>query len=264
MFPAPTLPYPMIQQTEAIVLGARRFSESSKIVTLYTRESGRMGVMARGAMRPKNKFGASLQPLSYISAVIYIKEGRELQNISAAESVRRFPGLWGNLERMATGLEIVELVNASVHGEDRNEALFLSIVEGLGGLNDEHNDPALLSLWFMNRLAESLGYAVRTEGCGVCDEEASVAEEGGVVYSIPVGAPLCAEHREAAGYRVIARDSFSLLRDLTACEARDAGKLKVERKAAMELRDVLSSFLRYHVDGLRRLRAGEVSAALLS
>lgn len=232
-------------------------------MTLYTRESGKMGVMARGAMRPKNKFGASLQPLSYVSTVIYIKEGRELQNISAAESVRRFPKLWGNLERMAAGLEIVELVNASVHGEDRNEELFLSIVNALDALNSEENDPALLSLWFMNRLAELLGYAVRTEGCGVCDEEASVTESGGVVYSIPAGAPLCAEHRDAAGYRMIASDSFALLRDLTGCDAHDAGRLRAERKSTMELRDVLNGFLRYHVDGLRRLRVGEVSAALL-
>lgn len=253
----------MIQQTEAVVLGARRFSETSKIVTLYTRESGKMSVMARGAMRPKNKFGSSLQPLAYVATVIYVKEGRELQNIASAESVRRFSRLWGNLERMATGLEMVELVNASVHGEDRNENLFLSLVEGLDGLNDVTNDPTLLSLWFMNRLAESLGYAVRTEGCGVCDEEASTADGGGVTYSIPAGAPLCAEHRDAAGYRMIASDSFALLRDLVACPAQDAGRLRVERKATMELREVLNGFLRYHVDGLRRLRAANVSAALL-
>lgn len=253
----------MIHQTEAVVLGARRFSETSKIVTLYTRQSGKMSVMARGAMRPKNKFGSSLQPLSYVSTVIYVKEGRELQNIASAEAVRRFSRLWGSLERMAAGLEMVELVNASVHGEDRNEDLFLSLVEGLDGLNDETNDPVLLSLWFMNRLADSLGYAVRTEGCGVCDEEASVADGGGVIYSIPAGAPLCAEHRDAAGYRMIASDSFALLRDLVACRAQDAGRMQVERKAAMELRDVLNGFLRYHVDGLRRLRAGSVSAAIL-
>lgn len=253
----------MIRKTEAIVLGARRFSESSKIVTLYTRDMGRMSVMARGAMRLKNRFGASLQPLSYVSTVIYVKEGRELQNISSAEPVRRFSRLSGSLERMAAGLEVVELVNASIHGEDRNEELFLSIVEAMIALNDPDTDPFSISLWFMNRLAETLGYAMQTEGCGVCSEEASVTEEGSVVYSIPAGAPLCAEHRGAAGYRMIASDSFTLMRFLKTCTAMEAGGTKTGRAVTMELRDILRGFLRYHVDGLRKLRAGEISASLL-
>ena len=253
----------MILQTEAIVLGARRYSESSKIVTLYTRDTGRMAVIARGAMRPKNRFGAALQPLSYVSAVIYVKEGRDLQNISSAESVRRFSKLSGSLERMAAGLEIVELVNASIHGEDRNEYLFLSIVEALDSLNEPTADPLLVSVWFMNRLAGSLGYAVRTEGCGVCDEETSATEKGSVVYSVSAGAPLCAEHRNASGYRLIAADTFSLMRRLNDCSAVEAGLMEFDRTSSMELRDILHGFLRYHVDGLRKLRAGAVSAALL-
>lgn len=252
----------MIEQTEAIVLGARRFSESSKIVTLFTRSMGRVAVIARGAMRPKNKFGAALQPFSYVDAIIYMKEGRELQNISSAESVRRFSKIGGNLERMSAGLEVVELVNASVHGQEPNEELFTSIVAALDALNAPETNPTLVALWFMNRLAEVLGYGIRTEGCGVCDEDTGLVAEKGVAYSIPAGAPLCAEHRSAAGYRMIPSDSFTLLRFLCRCEAEDAGRLEADARSLTELRDVLLGFLRYHVDGLRRLRAGEVSAAL--
>ena len=252
----------MIEQTEAIVLGARRFSESSKIVTLYTRQMGKIGVIARGAMRPKNKFGAALQPLSYVDTVIYVKEGRDLQNISSAESVRRFPKISGDLDRMVSALEIVELVNASVHGQDCNEELFETIVAALDGLNDPQTEPELVALWFMNRLAHTLGYGVRTKGCGICDEEANVMENGSVAYSIPAGAPLCAEHRDAAGYRMIPSDSFTILRLLSVSSAREIGCFDVSRKSLSELHDVLIGFLRYHVDGLRKLRVGEVSASL--
>ena len=252
----------MIEETEAIVLGTRRFSESSKIVTLFTRNLGKIGVVARGAMRPKNKFGAALQSFSYVDTVIYVKEGRELQNISSAESVRRFSKISSSLERMSAGLEIVELVNASIHGEDRNEELFDAIVAALDALNDPETEPSLVSLWFMNRLANVLGYGVRTEGCGVCDEEADLIAEKGAAYSIAAGAPLCAEHRDAVGYRMIPSDSFTLLRLLGQSEAKEAGKFEASQKSLMELHDVLISFLRYHVDGLRRLRAGEVAAAM--
>ena len=97
----------------------------------------------------------------------------------------------------------------------------------------------------------------------MCDEEASVTEGGKVVYSIPAGAPMCAEHRNGVGYRMIASDSFALMRSLKTCDAMEAGSLKVERNISKELKDVLNGFLRYHVDGLRKLKAGEVSASLL-
>ena len=253
----------MIEQTEAIVLGARRFSESSKIVTLFTRNLGKIGVVARGAMRPKNKFGAALQPLSYVDSVIYVKEGRELQNISSAESVRRFPKISRDLERLSSGLEIVELVNAAVHGEDRNEELFDAIISALDALNDPDTKPSLVAIWFMGRLADVLGYGVRTEGCGVCDEDAGVAEHGGVAYSIPAGAPLCAEHRNAAGYRMIPSNSFTILGLLSQLDASSAGLLNADQKSLTELHDVLVGFLRYHVDGLRRLKVSGVTATLL-
>lgn len=253
----------MIEQTEAIVLGARRFSESSKIVTLYTRNVGKMAVIAKGAMRPKNKFGASLQPFSYVSAVIYVKEGRDLQIISSSESVKRFAKISGDLDRMTAGLEIVELVNASVHGEDRNDTLFDATVAALDALNKPETDPAVVSLWFMSRLASALGYAVRVDGCGVCDERTGMTEDGGVAYSIPTGAPLCAEHRDQIGYRSIRRESFAVLEALDRCLPDDPSFTHVNRAVALELRDVLLGFLRYHVDGLRKLRVGGVASAML-
>ncbi len=121
--------------------------------------------------------------------------GRGLQNIASAESVRRFSKISGSLERMSAGLEIVELVNASIHGEDQNEELFDAIVSALDALNNPQTEPSLISLWFMNRLADVLGYRVRTEGCGVCDEEAGLIAEKGAAYSIAFGAPLAGARR---------------------------------------------------------------------
>ena len=83
----------MISTSEAIVLQTRRFSESSKIVTLYTRVHGKQSVIARGALQAKSKFGSVLQPMAFLSTTIYRKEGRDLHNLSAAETIERFPML---------------------------------------------------------------------------------------------------------------------------------------------------------------------------
>ncbi|UCD23936.1 MAG: recombination protein O N-terminal domain-containing protein, partial [Gemmatimonadota bacterium] len=67
--------------TPAVVLHAFKYSESSKIVRLATEDLGVQSVIAKGAMRPKSKFGARLQVLSGGVAQIYTKPNRELHTL---------------------------------------------------------------------------------------------------------------------------------------------------------------------------------------
>lgn len=251
----------MIVKTQAVVLQARKFRESSRIVTLYTREYGKIGVMARGVVRPKSKYGPSLQPMSYITVVIYRKEGRELQNLSVAEPVERFGVLTSSLERMTAGMAIVEIVNAVMHDEDRNEPLFDAVITALELLNREEADPSLVHAWFLIQLATQLGYAIRTDTCGICDEP--LVTDGIVPYSLSVGAPLCAEHRESLAHRPLPADAFVLLCALCQADSDHLPELRPDPRAALELIDTLTLFIRYHVEGLRRLKVGSVSAKVL-
>ena len=89
--------------TPAIVLSAMRYGETSKIVRLATREHGVQSAIAKGALRPKSSFGASLQPLSRGTAHYLSKEHRELHILTGFElaelhaQVARHRA--GNLER---------------------------------------------------------------------------------------------------------------------------------------------------------------------
>lgn len=251
----------MIVKTQAVVLQARKFRESSRIVTLYTREYGKIGVMARGVVRPKSKYGPSLQPMSYITVVIYRKEGRDLQNLSVAEPIERFGLLTSSLERMTAGMAIVEIVNAAMHDEDRNEPLFDALVMGLELLNREDVDASIVHPWFLIQLATQLGYAIRTDTCGVCDEP--LRTDGIVPYSISVGAPLCTEHRESLAHRPLPPEAFALLCRLCEVDSDHLPGLRPDPGAALELIDTLTVFIRYHVEGLRKLKVGSVSAKVL-
>ncbi|MBC8145261.1 MAG: DNA repair protein RecO [bacterium] len=251
----------MISRTDAIVLHARRFRESSKIVTLYTRQYGKISVVAKGVMQPRKTVAALLQPMAVVSAVIYMKDGRELQNLSTTEPLERYGRIAESLERMSAGLAIVELVNATMHHQDPNDELYETIVHALRALNSDGDERTVL-LWFMTRLANVLGYTIRTEGCGVCDEDVAV-ETHEVAYSIPMGAPLCAEHRESSGYWPMSSDSFELLDRLQQVSAADAADIAVEAKVTTALHDALVAFVRYHVEGLRRLNVEMVMGKVL-
>lgn len=252
----------MIVKTDAVVLQTRRFRESSKIVTLYTREFGKISVIARGAIQAKSKFGSVLQPMSLISVVFYRKEGRDLQNLSSAEPIARFTHLMESLERLSAGFSIVELVNAVMHDEDRNEQMFETLVQALEALNRPGGNENSVVAWFMLRLSMLLGYAVKTDECGICQEPVETIRSS-VPYSLTIGAPLCAEHRESIAYRALSLSAFTLMRDLVRVDAETAARMEENLPAASELQDAMTSFIRFHVDGLRRLKVGSVSGQIL-
>src|SRR3954452_1587388 len=85
--------------TPAIVLSALRYSETSKIVRLATREHGVQSAIAKGALRPKSRFGAALQLLSEGQAQLHMKEHRELHLLTAFDLQRLHVGLAADLDR---------------------------------------------------------------------------------------------------------------------------------------------------------------------
>ena len=137
----------MIIQTEAIVLNTKRFSESSLILTLFSLEKGKISVMVKGALKAKNKYGNSLLLMSISNVTIYWKENRELQIMSDSESKFKLNNISNSLEKIASGLAIIELLNAFVPIEDPNIDIYNLTVNSLKTLNDSNiNESILLSL----------------------------------------------------------------------------------------------------------------------
>src|SRR3989442_2520404 len=96
--------------TPAVVLQTYRYSETSKVVRLATRDLGVQSAIAKGALRPKSRFGAGLELLSEGVAQLYFRETRELHTLGPfdlvnlrrdpARDVRRVPGAAGPAECM--------------------------------------------------------------------------------------------------------------------------------------------------------------------
>src|SRR5678815_1971564 len=95
--------------TDAIVLHAFDYLESSRILRLVTREAGVRSVLARGARRSKRRFGSALDLFAQGSAELYVKVGRELDTLGGFDVVRARPQLAERLERFAGASAIAEL-----------------------------------------------------------------------------------------------------------------------------------------------------------
>ena len=77
-------------KTEAVVLRSIRFGEADRVLHLYSSTEGRVGAIAKGARRPRSRFGGRLEPFFRLNLVLYRGRG-ELATVTAAETRRRVP-----------------------------------------------------------------------------------------------------------------------------------------------------------------------------
>ena len=125
----------MLVKTDAVILKSMKYRDTSKIVTLYSKEFGKLKVIAKGARSAKNKFGASLDPLTCSHVVLYKKEQRDLHLLSQCDLILPFNRLREDFDRMSVGFSVIELLNQIVHEEERNEPLYQLLLETLTALN---------------------------------------------------------------------------------------------------------------------------------
>jgi len=165
-----------IIRSEAIVLRGMDYSETSRIVTLYTREQGKVSVMAKGARRTKSPFGSTLQPMAYTQVVYYYKPARTLQMLSESSHMKAFHRLNRSLDKITIGLRMVELVDALMEDEDPQRDVFNVLVQSIGALNDAEKRIANVWPYIQLRLARILGVAPAIDRENV----QAVGEEGGL------------------------------------------------------------------------------------
>ena len=78
----------MFQKCEGIVLRTTDYGETNKIITLFTREWGKIGVMAKGAKKPKSRLAAITQPLTY--GYYLVQKGKRSRKPSTRRNDRFF------------------------------------------------------------------------------------------------------------------------------------------------------------------------------
>lgn len=174
--------------TPAIVLATLRYGETSKIVRLATREQGIQSAIAKGAMRPRSRYGAALQVLSEGAAQYIAREGRELHTLTAFDVMHLRVGLAGQLDRYASAAAMSEvmlrLAPAAPHAESFDVmAHALAVLEAIPA--EAVESYGLRALW---QLVASLGFAPAVTRCA---RDGSALPGGAVRFSLTEGGALC-------------------------------------------------------------------------
>ena len=236
--------------TEAVVLHAFDYLESSRILRLMTDEVGVRSVLARGARRSSRRFGSAVDLFAQGSAQIHVKPGRDLDTLAGFDVTRARPGLGADLGRF-TGASVIGELTLRFARDDADPELFAAVVNALDDLADATSlqapESTLGGAW---RIITALGFGPAIDMCGEC--HASLPPDESVLFSHPAGGALCARcARLAPAGRLLPPEARAALRSWTRGD-RVALTAEADVRAHQRL---LREFLREHLSDERPMRA---------
>ncbi|HYC53069.1 MAG TPA: DNA repair protein RecO [Gemmatimonadaceae bacterium] len=176
--------------TEAIVLHAFDYLESSRIVRLVTSDGGMRSALAKGARKSRRRFGSGLDLFAQGTAHLHTRPGRDLDTLSAFEDVITRTALAEDLERF-TGAETIAEIVLAFGREGADVELFDAVAHALDTLSIRSGAAAreatLAGVW---QIVASLGFTPAMDACAECDSALASDEPALFVHS--AGGILCA------------------------------------------------------------------------
>jgi DNA repair protein RecO (recombination protein O) len=154
--------------TEAIVLHAFDYLESSRIIRLLTREAGVQSVLARGARKSRGRYGSALDLFAEGSAQLYVKPNRELHNLTGFEISQTRGELAEDIGRFTAASTIAELA-LRFAGEAASPELYDTVADVLDRIArsapDRTIEDGLAACW---RIVSALGFTPELSSCALC------------------------------------------------------------------------------------------------
>lgn len=230
--------------TPAVVLQTYRYSETSKVVRLATREFGVQSAMAKGALRPKSRFGAGLELLSEGVAQLYFREARELHTLAAFDVTALRRELALDLSRFAGAAALAEIMLKMAPPAPLPTAydVLTASLDALTSAQPEEVDGvAVRGLW---RLMGVLGFEPSVTTC--VRDGAEIVPEGTepVTFSVAEGGVLCPRCAPAHPPTRLSPQDY---RDLLALNDAAADLPALNAPHAAAHRRLVARFVRHHL-----------------
>ncbi len=230
-----------LYRDEGIVLRTHKLGEADRIVSVLTRNHGKVRAVAKGVRKTKSRFGARLEPPTHLQLLFY--EGRgELDIVTQVETIDHFRAIRDDLDRLTRAVSMLEAADQLGLDGEPNPDLYQMLLGALRALAG-HSGPLVLPAFFLKVLALE-GFRPVVDRCVECD-----ATEGLVAFDLESGGTRCTLHRVGPA---ISADALALLNDILG--GRLGSALNEEATpATTEVDHLATRAMEHHLE--RRLRS---------
>ncbi len=241
-----------IKKSEAIILQAIRWQESSKILSLFARDWGLIKVIARGVLRKKSPLGGKTESLTYGQFFISHKQSRTLQILTDADVIDSFGKLRSDMDRLPYALAVLEIIK-QVFAENHSEPVFFDFTIRMIKQLAECERAAPILEYFILKLASFLGFKPDFSACRRCgtnrfEHSEHFFIENGSVYCHSCSSGGVSSHRLSPGALTyldrLQNHNHRVVKDFNLPEPEDT-----------DLLALLLDYLNYHLEQKISLKA---------
>ena len=229
------------EKATAIVLRRVEFSETSLVLTLFTREFGKIQSLAKGGRRLKGPFESALDLLAVCRIVFLRKSSDALDLLTESKLVRRFRPGGKSLSNLYGGYYVAELLNELTDQYDPHPELFDLADKTLERLSTSESVSALILRFELGALRE-LGHLPSLDKCVHCGID--VPTEGRLAFGQLDGGVLCTRCR--SGRKQVASVSAATLKVMATMadpDSRTWRRIEYDDRTRGEIRGVLNHYL---------------------
>ncbi len=245
-----------LYRTEGVVLRHMNLGEADRLLTVYTREHGKLRQIAKGVRRPQSKKAGHLDLFARVS--ILAARGRELDVITQVEALDAYTGLRSDLDLVGRAAYAIELVDQfTVDGESNRElySLLTQTLDHLSGGLDRRS----VQRHFELRLLDLVGYRPELFHCSRCGVEIQPEDQ---FFSYEAGGAVCPKcGPDETHKRPISMTGLKVLRHFQRSTFEHAAKANIRLAVHKELDRLMEGFYNYLLERrlnspgfLRRLR----------
>ena len=235
----------VIFNTQGIVLRTSRYSENDVILTIFTRNLGKVSAIAKGAKRSKSALLPSAQLFAYSNFTL--KKQRGMYRVSQSEIIKSFYDISYDIDAFSYASYISRLVENSLLENQTNRKLFNLIVKTMYLLSQKDVDKEFITAAFELKFSGCMGFRPITDRCSVCGDESDQR----AIFNIEEGGMLCKKCAENfSGNIRLDATTRKLMNYILSNEIETVSRAKVNKVLTKELSKLMKQYLTAYVSNL--------------
>lgn len=226
-------------KTEGILLAVRDWDDADRMVTLFSREYGKISAIAYGARRPRSQLAGAVQP--FVHADLALTPGKGFESIKQCEIRQSFRGLRDNLINMAYAAFIAELVTELWPNREKEPAVFdllLAVFPLLATRN-----PRITSLACAFQLLSLAGFRPECQVCVSCGSPL----DNSARFDVAAGGGVCGQCAKPY-FLEFADDVRNFINRLLALDFQDPGHFSITGAVLLQTERLMAEFIGYRLD----------------
>lgn len=220
-----------IIEVEGIVVKDTNYGEASKIINIYTKELGIIGVIAKGSRNIKSKLRAATNKLVYGKFNLYYKE-KGLSTLISIDVIDSFKNIFLDIKKISYATYLLDLSTQVVN--QINDNLFTLLLAALIKINENY-DPEIITNILEIKYLEYLGVKPEIDGCTLCGNKNNI-----ITISCDIGGYVCKDCY--TNEYIVSDKCLKLIRLFYYVDISKISKLEISAKTKKELNIFISDY----------------------